>query len=624
MKDDETPNKDYINRVETIISSIKTKNIVCCKQKCIKRLLEENEAQLRLFLEEWHQLDKKQKEAVLRFTIRICSHWSKHTTRGLGRKLIRFEFDDPILGRLCRKAFVSIIDIGEATLSRHTAIVHESSGRFVPSRHENEGKEGHNQIDLLVRHEVINFFIEIASAVGEESSGRHSRRNEEELEDATLDQNNTPLVFLPSMYSLRLLHHLYGEKIEHGNFSSEYHISWRTFSRIYHSEELSWLRIRSPRDDVCDICLLYRRKMANLLKRQGSKEALERLGGISSEFVQHRDLAFATREVYRAECKKAKEGAERIQKALSDNCDKKRLNRLLSQYEAHYSFDFSQNLWLPQLADTPGQFYFLSLRSVNLFGIVDDGGVGSPLQMNMLYDQTTAGKSSSEVVSMLYHFLANLRNPSFASRRVFFHSDNCVGQNKNSTMIQFFLWCIAIGMIDRIEFKFLLKGHTKFSPDGGFGLIKKHYRRENVYTIEQVANEIKKSTRVTERNDAIILEKKDFGDWKSALQKFFIHLKGISSFSAFIFDKKYPLGEVHVSKHGDDKFQSFNLLNPDLEADEILRDNTFIMLHEKLSPLEQPQMQAKKQWDLYEKVRPYVPIEYQDIVCPKPNIGKNK
>jgi hypothetical protein len=83
-------------------------------------------------------------------------------------------------------------------------------------------------------------------------------------------------------------------------------------------------------------------------------------------------------------------------------------------------------------------------------------------------------------------------------------------------MIQFLIWCVAVGIVDQIELKFLLKGHTKFSPDGGFGTIKKQSRRADVYTIEQVASEIIASTHKTERNKAIILEKKDFGNWKSA------------------------------------------------------------------------------------------------------------
>lgn len=54
--------------------------------------------------------------------------------------------------------------------------------------------------------------------------------------------------------------------------------------------------------------------------------------------------------------------------------------------------------------------YFRRKRSINLFGIVDDGGTGNSVQTNMLYDQTTAGFGSSEVVSMLYLFLVHKRH----------------------------------------------------------------------------------------------------------------------------------------------------------------------------------------------------------------------
>jgi hypothetical protein len=240
----------------------------------------------------------------------------------------------------------------------------------------------------------------------------------------------------------------------------------------------------------------------------------------------------------------------------------------------------------------------------------------------MLYDQTTAGKGSSEVISMLYKFLFQLRNHSYASRNICFHADNCVGQNKNNALIHFFLWCVANAIVDHIELKFLLKGHTKFSPDGGFGLIKKHYRSANIYTIEQVAEAIKNSTRNTKRNQAIILETEDFGNWKEVLQHFFLPLKGITSYSVFSFDKKYPLGEVRIHKHGEKKFIRRNLLSPKLHPNQLLNDKRFNQLPEQLSYLEPLPMPAKKQWDLYEKIRPYVPLEYQDIICPLPNVEK--
>jgi hypothetical protein len=50
------------------------------------------------------------------------------------------------------------------------------------------------------------------------------------------------------------------------------------------------------------------------------------------------------------------------------------------------------------------------LRRINLFGIVDEGGTGNPIQTNRLSDQTTGSKGSSEVVSMLYLFLVHKLN----------------------------------------------------------------------------------------------------------------------------------------------------------------------------------------------------------------------
>ena len=290
MKTNDTPDNNYMDSVEAVISKLKKEAGVCCKSQCTIRLVQNDETALRIFLEEWFQLNKKQKEVVLRFSIRLCSRWSERTIRGANRKLNRFKFEDPILGPLCRKAFANIIDIGEATLARHTASVHSSCGRFLPSPHKNKGKTGHHRIAFHVRREIINFFVEIASEVGEESSGRHSQRDEEKSK-TSLDTDNSPVVFLPAMYSLRLLYHLYREKTDRGNFPSEYGVSWGTFSNLFHSGELSWLRIRSPRDDVCDVCLIYRRKMGELLRKDGTKTALEKLGGISSDFVNHRDLA---------------------------------------------------------------------------------------------------------------------------------------------------------------------------------------------------------------------------------------------------------------------------------------------------------------------------------------------
>jgi hypothetical protein len=168
----------------------------------------------------------------------------------------------------------------------------------------------------------------------------------------------------------------------------------------------------------------------------------------------------------------------------------------------------------------------------------------------------------------------------------------------------------------------MLKGHTKGSNDSGFGLIKKQYRRSNAYTITLLSESIQKGTKKTKRNSAIVLEKHDFGNWKLALEDFFNPLKGITSDEEFIFDKEYFLGEVHVRKYDDKEFGTVNLLKTTIDYRHLPKNDKFTMLPTLLDSLEQPSMPAKKQWDLYEKVRLKVPDEYQDILCPLPNIDK--
>jgi hypothetical protein len=614
---------DITKRVRAVIATLKETPEACCRRACLQRLLTQNEAAVQVFLEEWYGLEKSHQAVALRVMIRLWSHWSAQTVRGTPRRQPRVAVSDPLLGSMCRRAFARLVGIADSTLARHTAAVHASEGRFGPPPHQNTGQAGHHQIAPEARQEVVAFLMDIAAAVGEESPGRHRLRDEEDGPPEAEKAKETPVIFLPAMYTLRLLYRLYTKQVERRNLPAGYHVSWGTFGRLFHASELAWLRLRTARDDMCEICLRYRGKMAQLMGLQETESVLKELGETSRIFVQHRDLAMRARRVYRRECKQAQNGARAIWQAAQQGAGQTRLQGLLAEYEAHYSVDFAQNLWLPQLADTPGPFYFLSLRSVLLFGIVDDGGLGTPRQTNMLYDQTTAGKGSSEVVSMLSRFLSKERSPRYAARRVAFHADNCVGQNKNSTLVHFLLWCIATHVLDHVEVKFLVKGHTKFSPDGGFGMIKKHYRRATLYTIDQVAQAINQSTEETRRNAAVVLGKEAFGEWKTALRSYFAPLKGISACAAFRFDATYALGEVHVQEYNDDTWQSIHLLHDSLTPADVLDEVQFRRLPEHLPPVASPSIQAKKQWDLYEKVRPYVPAEYQDIICPQPNVSKN-
>jgi len=63
------------------------------------------------------------------------------------------------------------------------------------------------------------------------------------------------------------------------------------------------------------------------------------------------------------------------------------------------------------------------------------------------------------------------------------NADNCVGQNKNNTMLQYLMWRVTVGLSSHIELAFMVAGHTKFGPDYGFGVFKRLYRHAEVNTV---------------------------------------------------------------------------------------------------------------------------------------------
>ncbi|ETN03146.1 hypothetical protein PPTG_16117 [Phytophthora nicotianae INRA-310] len=97
--------------------------------------------------------------------------------------------------------------------------------------------------------------------------------------------------------------------------------------------------------------------------------------------------------------------------------------------------DFSQNLTLPSVSNTPSQWYFLSLRNVNMFGVFY---ANKNIQYNYVYDESVAGKGADEVNSMLHHFISQIVVPA-GFRKLTIYADNCGGQNKNNFVVRMLL-----------------------------------------------------------------------------------------------------------------------------------------------------------------------------------------
>ncbi|DBA01638.1 TPA: hypothetical protein N0F65_011394 [Lagenidium giganteum] len=62
------------------------------------------------------------------------------------------------------------------------------------------------------------------------------------------------------------------------------------------------------------------------------------------------------------------------------------------------TIDYAQNVSLPHAAETPSQWFFLSLWSVSVFGIHNSA---LERQMNYVYSERFGGKGPNEVISLL-------------------------------------------------------------------------------------------------------------------------------------------------------------------------------------------------------------------------------
>jgi len=164
-------------------------------------------------------------------------------------------------------------------------------------------------------------------------------------------------------------------------------------------------------------------------------------------------------------------------------------------------------------------------------------------------------------------------------------------------------------------------GHTKFSPDGYFGLIKKTYRRSKVYTYDHLVEVINSSTTgkyniCQAYGDDPGHETIRFRKWSSWLGKRFNSLPGITQYQHFHTAASAP-GRITVRQSAHDEEKTFSLL----------KDQGFQFSGESAKPpcFKSRGLSAKRQWYLYDNIRPHILNKVdQDATAPKPRVQNHK
>ena len=141
---------------------------------------------------------------------------------------------------------------------------------------------------------------------------------------------------------------------------------------------------------------------------------------------------------------------------------------------------------------------------------------------------TEKGHGPNNVISMLHHYLESTVN----SPTLHLHCDNCVGQNKNKSVMAYLALRILVGKEESVTVSFMVVGHTRCAVDGGFGLAKKKFRASDTDTYDQLASLVSASAAP---NESCKASEWVWRDWDSFLQGHFKKIAGIMKHHHFSF-----------------------------------------------------------------------------------------
>ena len=191
--------------------------------------------------------------------------------------------------------------------------------------------------------------------------------------------------------------------------------------------------------------------------------------------------------------------------------------------------------------------------------------------------------------------------------------DNCGGQNKNNMVLRLSALFVELGLYDKVNFIFYIVGHTKNACDRWFNILKRKYRKSNLYSYDELLKCMETHKNITVRN----VENGDFLEMENFLNKFYKRLKPGSMKNNYIFSLRKDNPTLLFVKRDD--------IDGSPEETQVLKKGTFLDRKQTLmeeftnipmiSELGIPEI---KQVELYTKFRVLLPTEYQDITCPHP------
>jgi len=194
----------------------------------------------------------------------------------------------------------------------------------------------------------------------------------------------------------------------------------------------------------------------------------------------------------------------------------------------------------------------------------------------------------------------------------------CTGQNKNNHVLRLAPLLVEAGYFLSVNFIFYIVGHTKNICDRWFNTLKKNYRRQNIYTFDQLCQSWENA------NERITLHRVD----KEFFKKFYefenLFYKRITTGHCepnHIFSVKSNNPTKMIIKRNN--IETHPIFTQDMKSGNFSNEERVHLLRTRpvthLGIIPIPGIADIKQYELFKKWRKVVPMEFWKDTCPTPS-----
>jgi hypothetical protein len=489
---------------------------------------------------------------------------------------------------MCKRGLVILLSFGER---RYVSIRSAAMSSAVLPDHKSIGKKNYNAVEKNERkYQPLLHHFEYLKNLGEVRATRVVSTLVDGMGGHANRDNNIDVTYLPISMGYRSCYKRYmkalgydvrttpmggfvvtaddeGQEVDPGAY-----VTFPTYLNLW-KRDFKNLKVSRPAEDICKDCYVFANRHRHLAHHQHTTTSRRHEDGDdvlrsdsdsdsagSSDVDDDADVG-RTINVDLNSAEAASNGADEERELMllqaAEHVKMARSQRALYQAKVadavadatdgkdhpnrRYAFvvDYGQNMELPVFnKEQPGITYYYSPLSIYNLGIVDhahvyvDGRVTEHMHCHV-YHEGVGKKGANNVASLIVKTLRglNLLREDSVGGELNIVFDNCSGQNKNNTVLKLAAWLMAMGYFKSVQFIYLVVRHTKNAADHLFNSLKHEYRKQNLFTFDELARALDQSATVTVHRTVA----NDFFDYDKLLDGMYRKLTGQIKQKSYLF-----------------------------------------------------------------------------------------